>query len=83
MITGDILEQNTEAIVNSVNEDFKFLGNVHVWTYKQQSKVLVVGESCHIRKGEILLNCEFHIAIKISLKTYPLPTLVHAKIIKW
>ena len=27
VMTGDILEQNTEGIVNSVNEDFKFFGN--------------------------------------------------------
>ena len=27
VMTGDILEQNTDGIVNSVNEDFKFFGN--------------------------------------------------------
>ena len=28
VLTGDILQQNTQGIVNSVTEDFKFLGNI-------------------------------------------------------
>ena len=28
VVIGDILEQNTEGIVNSVNDEFEFLGNV-------------------------------------------------------